>query len=97
VNDLTKIISSDARLNAMLKKAEQSDLVMNGVREVCLNGRYAGRFNWMPSDRFVSFGDVRALGFAQFYTKAPTGPENRTYLYALRRYIQFRTEERLNR
>jgi hypothetical protein len=80
-----------------LKAPAQAKLVSSGVREVCINGRYAGRFNWMPSDRYISYGGVRALGFAQFYQTAPTGGENRTYLYALKRYIQLRTAERLEK
>jgi hypothetical protein len=95
--DLSKAVPSEPRLSAMLKAPAQAKLVSSGVREVCINGRYAGRFNWMPSDRYISYGGVRALGFAQFYQTAPTGGENRTYLYALKRYIQLRTAERLEK
>lgn len=86
---------ADQRLSELLKSPRQAKLISAGVRETCLNGRYAGRFNWTPSDRFIEFGGVRSLGFAQFYTTTPTGAEARTYLYSLRRYIQFRTSEKM--
>ncbi|CAN5488391.1 hypothetical protein BH10BDE1_BH10BDE1_22870 [soil metagenome] len=95
-DDLSKALSSEPRLAAMLLLPAQARLVRSGVTEVCLNGRYAGRFVWMPTDHFVSYGGVRALGFAQFYTTPPTGGENRAYLYSLRRYIELRTAEKLD-
>lgn len=70
-------------------------LVDRGIQEICLNGRYAGRFTWQRSSRVEFFGGDKFLGTATFDSSPPTGAEQPYFLYAMKRFLALRSEESL--
>lgn len=96
VKKLKEIIPQDVKL-AALEKTKLGRFVELGLEETCFNGRYAGRFDWTPSDRYTSFGGIRSLGFAKFMSAIPDkkSAEYHLHNYALRRYLESRTDERV--
>lgn len=78
-----------------------TDQVSHSFFEICLNGRYAGRFIWTASEKSIVFGFTKVMGTAEYYDAKERAAimadqlEVGYYVEAQKKFVVWQTEVEL--
>lgn len=78
-----------------------TEQVSDAFLEICLNGRYAGRFVWTASEKSIVFGFTKVMGTAEYYDAKERAAimadqlEVGYYVEAQKKFVVWQTEVEL--